>query len=94
MAYAPRAKRTPAPKNETNEAKFMRLAGNRAGKAVEAIRLLGSLANPKAYGYSQTQLDKMFGNLQNALNDTKAKFDKAGSGETTSVAKPFMDLSA
>lgn len=60
--------------NETKEEKFVRIGQCRMTKAIESIGRLENLSNKSSYGYTQEQVDKMFGVLEKKLADAKAKF--------------------
>ena len=47
-------------KNETKEARFVRIAEPRVNRACKAVSLLGNLAG-SGYEYTQEQVDAMFG---------------------------------
>lgn len=60
--------------NESREDKFIRVAQYRMTKAMDAIGRLDNLSNKTNYAYTQDQVDKMFGTLEQLLAETKAKF--------------------
>ena len=58
-------------KNETKEARFVRIAEPRVNRACKAISLLGNLAG-SGYEYTQEQVDAMFGAVQKSLDTARA----------------------
>lgn len=63
-------------KNESKEARFLRVAEPRVNRACKAVSLLGNLAD-SSYAYTPAQVDAMFGAVQAALDSAKARFDKS-----------------
>ena len=63
-------------KNETKEARFVRIAEPRVNRACKAVSLLGNLAG-SGYEYTQEQVDAMFGAVQKSLDTAHAAFDKS-----------------
>ncbi len=61
---------------ETKREKFVRLAENRTNRILETLQLLGNCSNTSAYEYTQSDIDKIFGAIQNQLNETKKRFSK------------------
>jgi hypothetical protein len=53
---------------------FKRLAERRTTAILERVRLLGNLSNPYAYEYSDEDVRKIFGTIDQELKATKAKF--------------------
>jgi hypothetical protein len=53
---------------------FKRLAERRTTAILERVRLLGNLSNPYAYEYSDDDVRKIFGTIDQELKATKAKF--------------------
>ncbi len=66
--------------NESKADKFHRLAAPRVDKAGHAIELIGNLSG-SAYEYTPEEVEKMFGYLQQVLDDTKAKFTKTAASK-------------
>ena len=63
-----KARRTAtAPKNETKEQKFVRLANMRVNKAIKAIRQIGQLGAP-TYESTTQQRNRIAETLQNELS--------------------------
>lgn len=67
---------------ETKSDKFKRLGAPRMNKALNAVRQIGNLAG-SGYEYEMSQIEKMRGVLDLALNETFARFTKGGSREKT-----------
>jgi hypothetical protein len=64
--------------------KFIELAEARVNKALKDMQLIGNLSNRSAYEFSETDVRKIFGALQKALENAKARFSKkedGGNGE-------------
>lgn len=58
--------------------KFVDLAEARVNKTLKDLQLVGNLSNRSAYEFSETDVRKIFGALQNALNVAKGRFSKDG----------------
>lgn len=54
--------------------KFKEVSLDLVRKAIVSIEKLEKVANRKQFDYSEEEVDKMFTALQEALDDTKAKF--------------------
>jgi hypothetical protein len=76
-----RAKR--AVPGESNREKFIRLADFRTNNVLNQIRILGGLANARYYDYNNEDVDIIFDTLQNALEETRAKFLSSAKEEAT-----------
>ncbi len=61
---------------ETKREKFIRLAEARTNRIIDTIQLLGNLSNTGAYEYSKKDIDQMFKAIEDALADTRDKFNK------------------
>ena len=77
MAKKERKKRTPPPKDETKEAKFVRVCTPRVAKAVKAMNNIGNCAGV-AYTYSEKQVDQIQTVLEKQLNSVLDKFTFGG----------------
>jgi hypothetical protein len=53
---------------------FRRLAERRTTAILERVRLLGNLSNPYAYEYTDEDVKKIFGTIDQELRATRAKF--------------------
>ncbi len=60
---------------------FKKLAERRTNAILERIRILGNLANRSAYEYSENDIRKVFGAIEQELRITKAKFLATGRRE-------------
>ena len=63
--------------HETKREKFIRLAEARTNKIIDTLQLLGNLSNTSTYEYSKKDVDQMFKAIEEAVNDAKAKYNKA-----------------
>lgn len=70
-ATAPATTEKPA---ETKEAKFVRLATTRTGKALDAIAMIGGLASKTNYAYTDEQVAKIFAALEAEMTKLQSKF--------------------
>lgn len=61
---------------ETKRERFVRIAEGRTNKILEILESLGKCANPSSYEYTAKDVEKIFGALQNELNETKKKFTR------------------
>lgn len=66
---------------ESKHDKFKRLAAQRVTNALKKIELIGNLSSP-GYEYAQEEVDKIFSALQQAIDNTKARFSKSRKEET------------
>jgi len=85
LTPAEKEARKEALKNESKEAKFVRLALPRVNKALNAIRQIGSLSGP-GYLYTSEQIEKMDKVLSEACDDAIERFNKTGSKEKQAFA--------
>ena len=58
-------------------ARFVELTEARVTRATQTIRLIGNLANPNNYAYSETDVQKIISTLDKELKLLKAKFRTA-----------------
>lgn len=61
---------------ETKRDKFVRLAETRTNKIIDMLQLLGNCSNTSAYDYTQQDVEKIFGAIENELKEAKKKFNK------------------
>ena len=61
---------------ETDRAKFIRLANARVNKALKAIQLVGNLSNRSNYSYVGADVDKIFRVLNAELKACRQRFDQ------------------
>lgn len=62
---------------ETKREKFVRHAEARTNKIIDTLQLLGNLSNTSAYEYSKKDVDQMFKAIEDAIADTRNKYNKA-----------------
>ena len=68
---------------ETKRDKFVRLAEARTNKIIDMLQLLGNCSNTSAYDYTQQDVDKIFGAIENELREAKKKFNKVESKKSS-----------
>jgi len=61
--------------NETKEQKFRRIASARANRILDDLRLLGNCSNKSAYGYSDTEVNKIFSIIEKETKRVKLMFE-------------------
>lgn len=64
--------------NETDRAKFIRLATKRVNNALKAIQLIGNLSNRSNYQYTDRDVDKIFAALSAELKNCRERFSASG----------------
>jgi hypothetical protein len=65
---------TPQPQRETKAEAFERMAPPRVERALDAIRLVGNLANRSAYEAQPEDVEAIFATLRQALVDAESRF--------------------
>jgi hypothetical protein len=73
----------PAEKRDARE-KFVELANKRVTKAIKDLRLVGNLANRRAYKYNENDAKKIVRALQRELDVLKARF-RGDEGDEDSI---------
>lgn len=68
---------------ETKRDKFVRLAETRTNKIIDMLQLLGNCSNTSAYDYTQQDVEKIFGAIENELKEAKKKFNKVESKKSS-----------
>ena len=68
---------------ETKRDKFVRLAEARTNKIINMLQLLGNCSNTSAYDYTQQDVEKIFGAIENELKEAKKKFNKVESKKSS-----------
>ena len=63
-------------KDETNRERFVRIAESRTQKIIDMLELLGNCSNPYSYEYTQKDVDKMYGAIEAALKESKARYNE------------------
>lgn len=81
-AATARKGRKAAPKDETKEQRFKRLANKRVPRALRALRMLENLGQGAAYGYSKDQKDKIIEAVGVACQRVFASFNPTVKDET------------
>jgi hypothetical protein len=62
--------------------KFKKLAEKRTNNALKTIKLIGNLANPSHYDYTDEQVKKIMDALSAEVAATKKKFELAASNRS------------
>ena len=68
---------------ETKRDKFVRLAEARTNKIIDMLQLLGNCSNTSAYDYTQQDVEKIFGAIEDELKEAKKKFNKVESKKSS-----------
>ncbi len=68
---------------ETKREKFVRLAEARTNKIIDMLQLLGNCSNTSAYDYTQQDVEKIFGAIEDELKEAKKKFNKVESKKSS-----------
>lgn len=68
---------------ETKHERFVRLAENRTNRIIDALHLLGNLANTANYEYTKKDADQMFKAIEDALTEARNKYNKKDIKEKT-----------
>lgn len=61
-------------KTESKRDKFVRIAEARTNKILNMVELLGNCSNPNIYEYTNSDVNQIFGAIENAVKDAKKKF--------------------
>lgn len=64
----------PQPVRESKEEAFLRMAEPRVTKALDAIRLVGNLANRSSYEFQPEDIEAISATLRKALADMESRF--------------------
>jgi hypothetical protein len=59
---------------DSKKENFKRIAESRTNKIISMINLLGNLSNQSYYEYDNSQINRIFDAIQNALDEQKEKF--------------------
>lgn len=76
----PRKKR--AVEGENKRDRFVRMADARTNQVLDKIRILGGIANPRYYEYSQDDVDAIFESIKEELESARSKFLPSANKET------------
>lgn len=68
---------------ETKREKFVRLAEARTNKIIDMLQLLGNCSNTSVYDYTQQDVEKIFGAIEDELKEAKKKFNKVESKKSS-----------
>jgi len=71
--------------NPDKRNKFKELAGKRTSNLLDNIRLLGNLSNTASYEYTMEDVDKIFGRIQEDLDEARELFQPRKQKSTTFV---------
>lgn len=61
-------------KYKTKEGRFKCLAEYRTNEILRKIKILGNCSNRSTYKYSEAEVEKIFNEIEDYLQKTKAKF--------------------
>lgn len=62
------------PKNEHPRDRFKRLATLRTNAVLKRLKVLGNCSNRQIYEYDETDINKIFSEVERKVKETKAKF--------------------
>lgn len=65
---------TPQPQRESKAQAFERMAPPRVERAIDAVRLVGNLANRSSYDYEPEDVRAILAELRQAVNDAESRF--------------------
>ncbi|PIY96743.1 MAG: hypothetical protein COY66_03065 [Candidatus Kerfeldbacteria bacterium CG_4_10_14_0_8_um_filter_42_10] len=60
--------------NNTKRENFKRLAVYRTNEVLKRLKVLGNCSNRSVYEYTEDDLNKIFGEIERKVKETKAKF--------------------
>ena len=63
--------------DENKSLNFKRLAEKRTNTIIERVRILGNLSNKRLYRFSDSEVEKIFSAIENAVKDVKSQFGKS-----------------
>ena len=75
--------------NEEKRKKFMEYAGKRVNNVMHDIQILEPMARSNSYDFTKEDVEKMFFAMQDALNATKAEFEKKFEEKARTEKKVF-----
>jgi len=67
-------------RKETKRERFVRVAETRTAKVISMIRLIGNCSNRAVYEYSEADLEKIFGTIENSLVEARQRYKNAPIG--------------
>lgn len=62
--------------NEDKQAKFRRLAKQRGERILKDLQLLGNLSNTNNYTYTENDIKKLFGPIEDELKFARSRFQR------------------
>jgi len=62
--------------NTVKRDRFEKVASNRVQKVIDFIELIGNCANKNNYEYTEKDVELMFREINKALKETRALYDK------------------
>jgi hypothetical protein len=63
-----------ARRRKANRERFIRIAENRVNRILDALDSLGNCSNRRNYDYSDTDVKKIFSEIEKKLQETRSKF--------------------
>ena len=75
--------------NEEKRQKFMENAGKRVNKVMHDIQILEPMARSSVYDFTRTDVEEMFGAMQDALDTAKEEYIKKFEGKAKAERKLF-----
>jgi hypothetical protein len=61
-------------RKKANRERFIRIAENRVNRILDALDSLGNCSNRKNYDYSDTDVKKIFSEIEKKLEETRSMF--------------------
>lgn len=61
-------------KAETKKERFRRLATLRTNAVLKRLKVLGNCANPQAYEYTEEEVKKIFGSIEEQIKIVRSRF--------------------
>ena len=75
--------------NTEKRQKFMENAGKRVNKVMHDIQILEPMARSSVYDFTRTDVEEMFGAMQDALDTAKEEYIKKFEGKAKAERKMF-----
>ena len=75
--------------NVEKRQKFMENAGKRVNKVMHDIQILEPMARSSVYDFTRTDVEEMFGAMQEALDTAKEEYIKKFEGKSKAERKVF-----
>ena len=75
--------------NAEKRQKFMENAGKRVNKVMHDIQILEPMARSSVYDFTKTDVEEMFGAMQDALNTAKEEYYKKFEAKSKAERKVF-----